>query len=341
MNCIPIDRPSQEEWDAIISKFDTKALFHGSPWLEFLEKAQNGRAVFLEILEGSTCVGYFVGLIVKKGPFKILGSPLRGWTTQFMGPIIDSNFSQHRFLVALDEYCSKTGIDQLEFSSPRLEPTTVSKHGFECRRDVTPILDLRTDKETLWKILKPKSCRYEIRKALKNNVTVKDTDDPAVVDRYYNQLVMVFAKQGLIPTYPLNTVKALFESLRKREMLFCLEAKYKDRTIATGIFPHDNESIYYWGGASDPAYRGISPNELIQWTLIKMALEKGIKKYDMYGGDNPFKLKFGCELKEVLYWFKSFNKLAKFSRKIYEYRFNTRQKIFGAIANQFILKRNR
>lgn len=331
MEFVEIGECRADSWNDMIRGFSTSAIFHTSYWLEFVEKTQKGSRVILNIKEKDETIGYFVGVIIRKGPFNILGSPLTGWTTQFMGPIVNDDFPQEPFLDALENYCRSIGIHQIELSAPILRPDILLKHGFSCRRDVTPIVNLSADEQSMWKKLKSKSCRYEIRKALKKGVRVEETDNPEIVDRFYDQLIQVFRKQSLVPTYGRDRVKHLFECLKPRDMLICLEAKYKERVIGTGLFPHDDRWVYYWGGASDFTYRALSPNELIQWNLMKIAANRGIKKYDMYGGDNHFKLKFGAEVKDLYFWVKSFNPLAGFARNSYRQLFNVRQRIGGSL----------
>jgi hypothetical protein len=331
MELIEIKDLNSDAWNDMICGFSTSAIFHTSHWLDFVEKTQKGIRVILKIREKNDTIGYFVGVIIKKGPFSILGSPLTGWTTQFMGPVVRDSFPQELFLDALETYCRSVGIHQIELSAPILRPDILLKHRFKCRRDVTPIVNLSVDEQVMWKKLKSKSCRYEIRKALKKGVRVEETDDPKIIDRFYDQLIEVFAKQSLVPTYGRDRVKYLFECLKPKDMLICLEAKYKKKVIGTALFPHDDHWVYYWGGASDFAHRALSPNELIQWTLMKIAAKRGIGKYDMYGGDNRFKLKFGAEVKDVYFWVKSFNPLAGFARDSYQQLFNVRQRVTGSL----------
>lgn len=333
MELIQVENMDRNTWDGNISKFDTNSLFHKSAWLEFIKQTQMGEKLILEIREKNKVVGYFVGFIIQKGPFKILGSPLIGWTTEFMGPIVNGNFDQEEFLNALELYCKFNRIDQLELSSPILKVNIMQSHGFQCNIGVTPILKLHTDEETMWHNLEPKSCRYSIRKALRSGIIIEETDSPKIVDEYYDQLIGIFDAQGSKPAYPRYRVQKLFECLKEDSMLFALQAKHNNKVIATGLFPHDDNYVCYWGGASYLDYRNLCPNELIQWTLITIAAKKGIKIYNMYGGDNHFKLKFGSKPINVYYWYKSFNPLAKVARSLYNFQFKSLRTIERSIKN--------
>ena len=80
-----------QAWDEAIEAFDTKCLFHQSGWLRFIEETQGAKSLRFRIAENENQHGYFVGLVVKKGPLKILGSPLPGWTTDYMGPVVNKD----------------------------------------------------------------------------------------------------------------------------------------------------------------------------------------------------------------------------------------------------------
>ena len=50
-----------------------------------------------------------------------------------------------------------------------------------------------------------------------------------------------------------------------------------------GIFAHDTSTIHFISGASDISSFKYGSNNLIQWEVIKYAISKKIKKYDMGG----------------------------------------------------------
>ena len=74
-----------------------------------------------------------------------------------------------------------------------------------------------------------------------------------------------------------------------------LGIKYQDQIIASGLFPFDENSIYFWGAASWIEFQHLLPNELIHWEVIRFALKNNIKVYNMCGGNSQFKNKFGGE----------------------------------------------
>ena len=61
--------------------------------------------------------------------------------------------------------------------------------------------------------MQPKT-RQKIRKALRGGLRVDDTTDPQFADEFHANLTETFARQGIGPTYGVERVRQLIESLR-------------------------------------------------------------------------------------------------------------------------------
>ncbi|MGH7231351.1 MAG: GNAT family N-acetyltransferase, partial [Nitrospiraceae bacterium] len=132
-----------------------------------------------------------------------------------------------------------------------------------------------------------------IRKADKNGVIIEEAQDLEFADEYFAQLQGVFAKQSLVPTYGVERVRQLITHLYPTGNLFLLRARdQQGRCIATGIFPHLNGVMYFWGGASWRHCQFLRPNEAVQWHAMKMGRKIGLRIYDM-GGSGAYKRKYG------------------------------------------------
>lgn len=324
-----IENTQPDSWDKAISDFDSKFLFHHSAWLSFLEETQHGKVIRFRIVEHGKVKGYFVGLLIKKGPIKILGSPLSGWTTEYMGPIVNKGFDWDKFLIALDDICRQWRIHHVELCNPFLDPDMMRKKGYAVSEGITYIVSLSSNEDQMWKNLKKKSCQYAIRKAKKEGLIVQENSTPFFIDEYYRELKEVFAKQRLIPTYPIERVRSLFKNLQPNS-LFALQVKNGDEIIATGVFPHDDRCIYFFGGASWIRFHYLCPNELLHWTAMTLSAKLGIQQYNMCGGGS-FKPKFGGEQVPVYRFYKSYSIAARLGREIFKSVFYAKQKLRGMV----------
>jgi hypothetical protein len=71
-------------WEQI-SEYENYHVFQSRTWIDFIAKTQNAAPIVASVKDGDQTLGFFVGLIVQKLGLRILGSPLRGWSTDFMG----------------------------------------------------------------------------------------------------------------------------------------------------------------------------------------------------------------------------------------------------------------
>jgi len=166
------------------------------------------------------------------------------------------------------------------------------------------------------------ACRRCIRKAEKSGITIEEAHDLTFADEYYQQLVDVFARQKLVPTYTLERVRTLIKHVEPTGRLLLLRARDSGgKCIASGIFPGFNKVAEFWGNASFRSSQILRPNELIHWYAMRYWKRRGAEIYD-WGGEGRYKEKYGCTSHQVPWFTKSRSeliaKLRQEARKIFE-----------------------
>jgi len=73
-------------------------------WQQFLRTSQQAEPVLAEVLREGQRVGFFTGAIVRKAGLPILGSPLRGWTTSYMGFNVETGNEVDDLLAPLKDF---------------------------------------------------------------------------------------------------------------------------------------------------------------------------------------------------------------------------------------------
>jgi hypothetical protein len=325
----PLGPQEAQRWDEIVAPYASRQLFHRQVWLDYLAASRGLEIRKWSIVEGGRRLGYLCGGIVRKGPFRILGSPLRGWGTNSMGPIADEPIDQPRLLAALDALAREERLSMIEIEHPLLEPSVLSAARYEDdanRTYLVPIVPFDAD-ATFEQIHSKK--RNQIRKAMKSGLIVEDTDDPAVADEYYERFADLMRHKGLVPPYPVEHPRLLFKHLRPAGLLFSLRVRDADgRVLAIGLFPHDARTVYFWGGSSWQEGRELNPNDYLQWSAMRVAAERGLQVYNMCG-PGRFKRGFGGELADIHRWHKCFGRASRWARKGYELYFRTRLRLYG------------
>jgi CelD/BcsL family acetyltransferase involved in cellulose biosynthesis len=315
----PLTAADAARWDELIAPYESRQLFHRRAWLDYLAASRGLDIRLWAIRDGDRTAGYFCGGVLKKGPFRILGSPLKGWGTNVMGPVADSDLDPPAFLQALDDLAPRERLAMIEIESPLLTDDCMSRFGYEPVSQPTYIVALTPGQpQKMWERIDRKSSRYEINKAKRCRLVVEEASDDGFADEFYDQFVEVLARKHLFPPYDRNSPRLLLRFLRDRDLLFALRVREPGgKVIATGIFPHDGETVYFWGGASRIADWSYSPNDLLQWTLMETAAARGLRTYNMCGFGN-FKRKFGGELREPKRWHKCYWRTARWVRYAYQ-----------------------
>jgi hypothetical protein len=239
------------DWSAL-DGFADRTVFQTRQWIQFIGETQNATPVIAELCKGRDVVGYFAGLTFTRLGVKILGSSFPGWTTPYIGFNMLPGASRSDALVAVEEMAwGSLKCLHMEISDPQFTVEDGESLGFTCEFYSSYRTDLRKSDEELFSSMDG-ACRRCIRKAEKIGVIIEEAHDLAFADEYYQQLVDVFAKQGLIPTYKVDRVRALIRHLEPTGRILLLRARDPDgKCIATGIFPGFNKigvEIYDWGG---------------------------------------------------------------------------------------------
>ena len=313
-----------------LEQFEDRTIFQTRDWLTFVEHTQNAEPVIAVIEDRDRQVGRFTGLIVKKYGLRILGSPFPGWTTSYMGFNLDPSVSRSDALLALKDFAFRQlNCIHIEIMDRRIEKEDFQKAGFIFKIGTTGFeVDLSKDEDAIFNGMTP-SCQRCIRKATKTGVVVEEAVDASFVDDYYSQLIDVFAKQGLTPTYSRERVRSLIECLLPTGRLLLARAKDNQGTcIATGIFPAMNDTMFFWGGASWRLHQHLRPNEAVQWFAMRYWKARGIIKYDMCGG-GEYKKKYGVREIEVPWGRKSRYPVLETFRNLGKNIFALKQRALG------------
>ena len=295
-------RPPQ--WDLLIQNFPNKSLFHESAWLDYVVASYPGTSVdYFELRNGPEPLGYFCAIRVRRFGFSVWHGP----KNTYMSPLVSPHVDQNKFAQLIVAACKKEWIAQLVLCDRWLDADPLKAAGFEQEIDVTHVCPLTGGAEAVWSRMVG-TCRTRIRKAEKNNLVVEPATDPGFVDEFYSLFRRVLATKGRQPDYSIEQARNLFHHLGRGDRLFALRVKHQGQVIGTGLYPHDDRALYYWDAACNPDSLPLCPNNLLHWTAMKMAIERGIPQFDMGGGPQPsrFTQKFGGGLQPVSRYRKSF-----------------------------------
>jgi CelD/BcsL family acetyltransferase involved in cellulose biosynthesis len=275
--------------------YEDRLIFHTPQWLRFVAETQRAEPVLATVMDGTTAVGHFTGLVTKRYGLRILGSPMAGWTTSYVGFNLDPAVPRRAALEALMPFAfGELGCAHLEIRDRGLTEPDLEGLGLRWASAPTAVIDLTPPEDKLFAAM-ASACRRNIRKAEKSSVVIEEADpaDPEFAEQFYDQLRDVFAKQNLVPTYSIERVRALIRNLAPAGHLLLLRARDPEgRCIATAVLPWYHRTMYFWGGASYRPDQHLRPNEALIWYALRWAKSHGVTEFDFVGG-NSYKAKYG------------------------------------------------
>ena len=290
---------------AELDGFADRTVFQTREWLGFLSETQKAFPVIVELKQDGQIAGFFSGLTFSKFGLKVLGSSFPGWTTPYIGFNLKPGASRADALSAIETLAwDSLKCMHIEISDPYFSIEDGDNLGFTRGQYASHRTDLRQTEDELFNQMES-ACRRCIRKAEKSGVTIEEGEDPEFADEYFSQLKEVFARQNLVPTYPVQRVRSLIKHLLPTGRLLLLRARDpKGKCIATGIFPGFNKIAEFWGNASVRSGQIWRPNEYMHWYVMRYWKKRGAEIYD-WGGEAAYKEKYGCVHYEVPWFSKS------------------------------------
>lgn len=326
---IPLDEVPWQELD----QYPDRTVFQTLPWLRFLNATQGAEPVIARIREDGRELGYFTGLVVRRFGVRILGSPLKGWTTHYMGFNLRAGEPRGDVLSALPRFAFDTlRCQYLELKDRRADGHAASLPGYSIGHAQTYEIDLTAPEKQLVSGM-AESCRYSIRRADREGLMIEEASDLGFADDYFAQMKDVFAKQSLVPTYGVDRIRALIRELLPAGHLLLLRARAVDGTcVATGIFPAFNDTAYFWGGASWRAHQRLRPNEPLMWHAMRYWKSRGMRRLDL-GGGGTYKEKYGVQSVRLTRFMYSRLRVLTIARHAARQAWRMRQRLFWRISS--------
>lgn len=321
-------------WDAIAASHPEAEVYHGAAWLDYLAATQGAEPVIAEVLDAERHVGYFVGAIVRRYGFRILGSPLRGWVTPCMGFLLEEGSDRPAAAEALsrfafaDLHCIHVELADWHLTARQMEG---SAYVTEVGRSLVVDLDHSED-EILGRVRR--TTRQEIRKAVRAGLRAEVATDPGFADEFYGYLTAVFARQGLAPTYPIERVRNLIQIVHPTGQLLLLRIRTPaGATVATGLVVGRNRTAVAWGMAYDRTNDDFHPIELLWWETIRYWHAHGALRYDM-GGAGDYKAKYGGIEVPTYHFYRSRYRVFTLGRSVIRHMVRARQVLVGRLAQR-------
>jgi hypothetical protein len=330
----PIPKPL---WDEVLDSAAHGTIFHSFDYLKFITRLNAAEFLPLGIFRGRDVLGVLPVVCLKRGPFRIAGSPIgfAGMVIPYLGPVIDEALLPE-LLGCFERWLTLAKIDYAEL---RWNRTVAGPIGWETSTPYTVVLQVPADEQALWKGFS-KGCRSSIKKAQNAEVTISDATDTGFFNEYLNMAVDVYRKSQRKPSMGIEYFDGLWTMWREAGVLRMVKATHQEQTVAAAAFLLDaqHRTAYYLDGVSYSRFNSLCANNLVQFHFLKQLVAEGYEAYDMLGANIPgirqFKLSFGGQLVPYTYAFQARNAIARIARDSYKGIAATLRYVRFQISNQ-------
>ncbi len=210
------------------------------------------------------------------------------------------------------------------------EPSALKLPQKRIQPQQTLVIDLTPEEEKIFRSLKSKTTRYNIRFGQKAGLQFESPDiiGDREIEIFYN-LVQKSAQRDGFANYDKDYFKKLFSISNKELVVKLFFAKHEGHYIAANIFVFFASTAVHLFGGFDHEFRSLMAPYFMHWNQMLFAKNKmGCEIYDFWGIDEKkwpgvthFKRSFGG--KEITYpqgcdlvFDKSWYKIFKLARKI-------------------------
>lgn len=278
-----ISHDRRQDWNALIAKEPSFALFQSWEWGEFKEKL-GWKAYRIGVLEDEKIVAGAQMLI------KFLPAGLPSFAYIPRGPIGSwmLNEIMSTLLLELQRIALLNRAVFLRIEPPIINDLNLNRKLRQHRYRVnarnnqpraTIIINLIPDEDPL-NIL-PRKTRYSIRYAHKKGVTVR-CGNKADLPAFY-RLMKATAKRGKFIPRTYDYYKNEWDVFSKEKRVTLLFADYQDQLLAARMVFCFGKHAADIHAASSEKYRKLRPNHLLVAAGMRWARSQGCKTYDLWG----------------------------------------------------------
>lgn len=271
----PIDYPG---WDDLVISAENYSFFHSSYWAEVLNKTYRYKPIYFISLHNHS-----VSFMIPIFEIKSIITGKRGVSLPFSDycqPIANGEKKFSKILNYIIRFGEKSGWEYIEF-----------RGGESLFQGVRPnsmyyvhTIDLTRKEDDIYKSFR-NSNKRNIRKAIKEGVTITASNTLESIKEFYRLNCMTRKRHGL-PPQPFKFFKNIHKFIILNNLGMVFLASYGSQTIGGAIFFNFGEKALYKFGASDWRFQNLRANNLIMWEAIKRYSKEGYSEFS-FGRTEP------------------------------------------------------
>ena len=294
-------------WRKILEKYPESNFLQSPLW------AETNRLIGHEIVvETFNDKAMFLGIIknAKRGRYlEIPGGPLVDWEDKQLVKNIFNRIQK----IAKEKKCVfvrfRPQILNTEKNQQLLENLNLVDAPMHLHAQDTVILDLEKTEEELLADLR-RQTRYEVRRAKKLNIKVKEEANTETLKEFHKVQVETAHRQNFIPPNE-KTLLSEYEAFKENLKLYVARTE-DEKPIAYGLVLIFGNEAEYFEAASTELNRKLPGAYALLWAAIKDLKKLGLKRFNLWGiappnqpdhryaGVTTFKTGFGGKIIEFI-----------------------------------------
>lgn len=274
---------NKREWEDFLKNHPEANFLQSWSWGTFHEKLGH-KTVRTGFYKNNTLIGIMLSIVekAKRGTYlTVPAGPIIDWKNKNLALAFQKELKQ----IAREYKCIFVRV------RPQLESNTFSiqlfkKLGFKpapmhLHAELTNQLDIIKSEEELLASMR-KGTRYEIKKAQKLGIRIKESKHEKDINTFYKLQLETARRQGFVP-FSKKFLKEQFEVFAAENQAILYSSYFGKKLLAQAFIIFCGEEAVYHYGASTPDGREYPGAYLIQWHAILEAKKRGVKRYNFWG----------------------------------------------------------
>lgn len=208
------------------------------------------------------------------------------------GPIIDWGNKDliNAFAIQIKEIAKKNGcvfirvrpqLKKDDFSINLFKNLGFIKAPMHLHAELTSQLDITKTEEELMAQMR-KSTRYEVKKAIKENLKIITSTNSSEIKKFYDLQIETSRRQKFVP-FSYKFLYEQFKVFAENGNALLYKAEFEKKLLAQAfVIFYGKEAVYHYGASTDEGRR-YPGAYLIQWEAIREAKKRGMTRYNLWG----------------------------------------------------------
>lgn len=268
--------------DFILSKNEANFL-QSWGWGEFHKNL--GKQIFRTgFFKNNKLIGVMLSVIepAKRGKYlTVPGGPIMDWGNKK----IVNEFTNQIKLIARENDCVFIRV------RPQIKSDDFSKNIFKNLGFITAPMHLHAELTSQLEITKSdeelltqmrKGTRYEIKKAIKENIKISISTDEKDIQKFYDLQMETAKRQKFVP-FSYKFLHEQFKVFSENGNVLLYKATFGDKLLAQAfVIFYGSEAVYHYGASTNEGRR-YPGAYLIQWEAIREAKKRSMTRYNFWG----------------------------------------------------------